>query len=132
MRRIIPFIFLALFAASCNNERKELSVTLVFDKPLTSGTKYPPYFQEIVMPFTSNCKVDFLLKPINICRLDISNRVVETNAWYFKDMGDNTVEFSKGWLEQYFKDSLVNSYLIQPSTKTVSIGIIISLARPVI
>ncbi len=121
MKKIITILGIAIFAVSCSNERKEVSITFVFDKPITSTTKYPPYFQEIAMPFTSSTGLDYLLKPINISRLDISNKVVETNAWYFKDMGDNTVEFSKGWLSQYFKDSLINNYLTQVSTKEASI-----------
>ncbi len=120
MKKIIKIVVIAALLASCN-KRKELSITFVFDKPLTTDTKYPFYFQEIVMPFKSNCEVDYLLKPINISRLDISNKVVEINAWHFKDIGDNTIEFSKVWLEQYFKDSLINSYLTQASAKQVSI-----------
>ena len=83
MKKIYPFLFLAvLFASSCTN-RKELSITFVFDKPIEDVTKYPSYFKELTVPFASSCDCDYLIKPIKICRLDISNKEVETNAWWF-------------------------------------------------
>lgn len=122
MTNRLLIVFISLILISCGNERKEYSVTFVFDKPVSNSqeAKYPGYFKEIALPFSTECQFDFLPKPINISRLDISNKEVETNAWYFKDMGDNTIEFSKGWLEQYFKDS-TNTYLSQLGAKQVNI-----------
>ena len=118
MKKIFPILFLSILMASCTNERKEVSITLLFDKPI-KDTKYPLYFKELSIPFMKTCEkdIDYLLEPINITRLDISNKEIQTNAWHFKEMGDNTVDFSKLWLEQYFKDSLINPYLTQPSAK---------------
>jgi hypothetical protein len=118
MKALFSILFLSIFITSCTNERRELSITLLFDKPIQS-TKYPLYFKELTIPFMKNCDkdVDYLLEPINVTRLDISNKDIQTNAWHFKEMGDNTVDFSKLWLEQYFKDSLINPYLTQPSSK---------------
>ncbi len=120
MKKNIPLFIALVFLLSCSDDRKEISITLVFNQSI-NGSKYPPYFKDITAPFTSKCNVDFLLKPISVMRLDISNKTVETNAWYFKDVAENTVDFSKGWLEQYFKDSTINSYLTLPSSKTNSI-----------
>jgi hypothetical protein len=117
MKTLYPILFVLILFTSC--KPKEISITLLFDKPIKEA-KYPLYFKELTVPFEKDCqseKVEYLLKPINISRLDISNKEVETNAWYFKDIGDNTVEFSTGWLEHYFKDSLINPYLTQPSAK---------------
>ena len=124
MKKIIPTLLMSLFLLSCGNDRKEISTTFVFDKPINNSTKYPQYFEEITTPFTSECSgssTDILMKPINVCRLDVSNKEVETNAWHFKDMGDNTVEFSTLWLKQYYKDSLITPYITQPSIKDASI-----------
>ena len=115
---------MSLFLSSCGNDRKEISLTFVFDKPINNSAKYPQYFEEISIPFTSECngkEWDFLMKPINVCRLDISNKEMETNAWHFKDMGDNTVDFSTLWLKQYYKDSLITPYITQSSVKDASI-----------
>lgn len=119
MKTIIPFLFLSIVILSCGNEKNEVSITFIFDKPIRNTTNYPSYFKDLTTPFVAQCdkETDFLLKPINISRLDISNKEIETNAWHFKDLGDNTVDFSKLWLEQYFKDSLINPYLTKPSTK---------------
>jgi hypothetical protein len=119
MKTIIPFLFLTIFIISCGNEKNEVSITFIFDKPIRNTINYPSYFKDLTTPFVAQCdkETDFLLKPINISRLDISNKEIETNAWHFKDLGDNTVDFSKLWLEQYFKDSLINPYLTKPSAK---------------
>lgn len=97
---------------SCGSDVDEIKLNLVFDKEL-EGDKYPSYLKDLVMPFEGECELDYLLKPINFIRRDIKKSEKESNAWYFKDFGDNTVEFSKGWLEFYFKDSLVDPYLKQ-------------------
>lgn len=124
MKKIIPILLMSLFLSSCGDDRKEISLTFVFDKPINNSAKYPQYFEEITAPFTSECSgsnIDILMKPINVCRLDISNKEVETNAWHFKDMGDNTVDFSTLWLKQYYKDSLITPYITQSSVKDASI-----------
>ena len=124
MKKIIPILLMSLFLSSCGDDRKEISLTFVFDKPINNSPKYPQYFEEITTPFNSECSgstTDVLMKPINVCRLDISNKEVETNAWHFKDMGDNTVEFSTLWLKQYYKDSLITPYITQSSVKVPSI-----------
>jgi hypothetical protein len=124
MKKIITILLISFFLSSCGNDRKEISLTFVFDKPINNSTKYPEYFEEITTPFTSECSgntTDVLMKPINVCRLDISNKEVETNAWHFKDMGDNTVDFSTLWLKQYYKDSLITPYITQSSVKDASI-----------
>lgn len=108
-------ILIVLLFTSCGNETKEISITIVLDKP-TEDAKYPSSFGEIAIPFTSNCKFDFLPKPINILRLDISNQEKKTNAWHFENIGENTVDFSKSWLDLYFKDS-TNTYLSDASTR---------------
>lgn len=118
MKTLFPILFLSILMASCNNDRKEVSITLLFDKPVKDA-KYPSYFKDLTVPFMKTCEedIDYLLEPINVTRLDISSKEIQTNAWHFKEMGDNTVDFSKLWLEQYFKDSLINPYLTQPSAK---------------
>lgn len=115
----ISFAFFLLI--SCGDNAKPVPITFVFDKALPEGN-YPEYFKEIIMPFSTNkCEpTDYLLKPINVTRLDIKKTSVETNAWYFEKMGDNTIEFSKNWLSQYFKDSLVDTHLTLPTKKLVS------------
>jgi hypothetical protein len=122
MKNIIYFLFLAVFIVSCGSDSQEFSLTFVYDKAISEGeeTKYPKYIQEISTPFKSACKIAFLPKPINIIRLDISNNEVETNAWHFASFGQNTVEFSKGWLEQYFNDS-TNAYLSEKAKKTANV-----------
>jgi len=132
MKKLIPLLCLSLLITSCGNERRELGITFAFDAAITSATKYPSYFKDITIPFSAACEVDFLLKPINIQRLDISNKEVETNAWFFKDMEDNTIEFSKFWLEHYFRDSLINNYLTQASVEEVSIDNWISNNRDIL
>jgi hypothetical protein len=125
MKNHLTIIVMTLALASCGscgNDKKDLNITFVFEKPITTELgKYPSYFNEVAIPFTSGCELDFLPKPISIIRLDISNKEVKTNAWYFENMGDNTVEFSKLWLEQYFKDSLADKYLTLPATKEPAI-----------
>lgn len=113
---LLTVIFLTLFG--CGGSAKPIPITLVFDTPQEKG-HYPDYFKEIVMPFSAECE-DYILKPINVTRLDIKNAPVETNAWYFEQMGDNTVEFSTTWLNQYYKDSLMPKHLSISAKKTVS------------
>ena len=118
MKTLFPILFLSMLISSCTPP-KEVSITFLFDKPIKDA-KYTIYLKELTVPFERDCQDDeigYLLKPINISRLDISNKEVETNAWYFKDIGENEVDFGKLWLEQYFKDSLINPYLTQPSAK---------------
>lgn len=109
-----------ILLVSCGESAKPTPITFVFDAPIEEGN-YPEYFYEIVEPFeTSDCEMGQILKPINVTRLDIKNAPVTTNAWYFEQMGDNTVEFSKNWLSQYFKDSLVVNHLVADGKKEVS------------
>lgn len=117
----IYILFTLFLLISCGDDAKPIPITFVFDKALSEGN-YPDYFKEIIMPFSTNkCEpTDYLLKPINVTRLDIKKASVETNAWYFEKMGDNTIEFSKNWLSQYFKDSLINRHLTLPAKKVVS------------
>ncbi|MGJ8743594.1 hypothetical protein [Polaribacter sp.] len=123
MRKTIQFLSIGLIIftfLSCGNETVSVPITFVFDKPLEEG-KYPDYFKEIVTPFSANnCEFDYLMKPINVARLDIKKTPVETNAWYFEQMGDNTVEFSKNWLSQFYKDSIVDKHLTLPAKRVVS------------
>ncbi len=122
--KIAYFILLTLIMISCNNQQEFIPITFVFEKPLHNQTKYPPYFYSIAEPFTTKCgedKFDILLKPIAVSRLDISNKEVATNAWYFEGMGENTVEFSKNWLSQYFKDTTVNAFLLEPTIREASV-----------
>lgn len=105
---------------SCGNDTVSIPITFVLDKPLNEG-KYPDYFKEITTPFSSNnCEFDYLMKPISVTRLDIKKASVETNAWYFEQMGDNTVEFSEIWLSQFFKDSLVDKHLTLPAKRVIT------------
>lgn len=108
------YIFLLLLFSifGCQNDTETITLNIVFDKAV-EGEKYPPYLKDFVMPFSSTCEKDYLLKPINFVRSDIKKTQHESNAWYFQDFGDNTVEFSKGWLEFYFNDSIVDPYLSQ-------------------
>lgn len=121
----IYFVLLVGFLlVSCGNKKKVIPITFVFEKPVSAQQKYPDYFYGICEPFTNKCqetKRDVLFKPISISRLDISNKEVETNAWYFEDMGENTVDFGKSWLSQYFKDSTIHQYLLEPSARDGSI-----------
>ncbi len=110
-------LFLNLF--SCGNEVTTVELNLVFDKPLIKE-KYPTYFKDITAPYNTECDKSILLKPINVVRLDIKNSSVETNAWYFENVGENTVEFSKNWLKQYFTDSIVSPYLTLPAKKQIN------------
>ena len=103
---------------SCGEDAQPIPITLVFDQPLPQG-KYPNYFRDITEPFSAQCGVDYLLKPINVARLDIKKAPVETNAWYFEQMGDNTVEFSKNWLSQFYRDSLIINHLTLPPKRIV-------------
>ena len=112
-------ILIVFLITSCGNETKDISITLVLDKPVADA-KYPSGFNVIATPFTSDCQFDFLPKPINILRLDISNQEKKTNAWHFENIGENTVDFSKTWLEFYFKDSTEN-YLIAESKKIADV-----------
>lgn len=123
MKKIFYYLCLSIITFtffSCGPEVISIPINFVFDKPLDEG-KYPDYFKEITTPFSSdNCDFNYLLKPINVTRLDISKATVETNAWYFEQLGDNTVEFSKIWLSQFFKDSIVDKHLTLPSKRVVS------------
>ncbi|MEX0997621.1 MAG: hypothetical protein WDZ45_11270 [Flavobacteriaceae bacterium] len=117
MRLKLLLISIPLFFISCGGEGTPIPITFVFDQPLLEG-KYPDYFKDITEPFSaSECDKDILLKPINVTRLDIKKAPVEINAWYFEQMGDNTVEFSKNWLTQYFNDSLKAKHLTAPSLR---------------
>lgn len=116
---IVSAVFLTILY-SCGGNAKPIPVTFVFDAPLEEG-HYPEYFKQIAMPFTApECNEDYLLKPISVTRLDIKKAPVETNAWYFEKMGDNTVEFSKTWLNHYFKDSLMLSHMYAPAKRAVN------------
>lgn len=121
--QFIVLVLLAFSLYSCSSEMTEdIGITLVFDKPLEEG-KYPAYIKDFVMPFTiPNCEKNILLKPIYFVRADIKRTEVESNAWYFKDIGENTVEFSTNFLTQYFTDSLATKYLTSP-TKNKSLSI---------
>lgn len=116
MKKLLTLFFTVFIVLSCT-EAEKIKLTLVIDTPLNEG-KYPSYFKDIVTPFSLECN-DFLLKPINLTRLDIGKAEVETNAWFFENTGDNTVEFSKGWLDHYFTDSLVNTYATKKATRQV-------------
>lgn len=120
MKRIIllSLITVSLNLISCGDDPLQIPITFVFDQPLPEG-KYPSYFKDITEPFSAECGTDYLLKPINVARIDIKKAPVETNAWYFEQMGDNTVEFSKNWLTQFYKDSLVVKHLTLPSKRDV-------------
>lgn len=121
MKKIIllSLVTVSLTLISCGEDALPIPITFVFDQPLTEG-KYPSYFRDITEPFSAECGTDYLLKPINVSRIDIKKAPVETNAWYFEQMGDNTVEFSKNWLSQFYKDSLVVKHLILPSKRAVN------------
>ncbi len=116
--RIFPIflLFFPLLLNSCTGfPKEEVALTLVFDEPLQEG-KYPSYFKEFTMPFElENCEKAILLKPIYYVRGDISRTEKEANAWYFKDVGENTVEFSTNFLNQFYTDSIVPKYLTQKS-----------------
>lgn len=120
MRNLLSILLVSILLISCN-ERKEISITFAYEKPILETKTYPSYFKELTVPFTSDCNIDVLMKPINITRLDISNKEIQTTAWYFEDIGDNTIEFSKLWLESYFKDSLIDNYLTLPPSKEVNL-----------
>lgn len=94
---LIRILLVTCFLYSCSGKRAEYNLVFVLDGPVSTDEKpkYPKYFTELANPFKSECNLDYLPKPISICRLDISNNDVETNAWYFESFGDNTVEFSK-------------------------------------
>jgi len=121
MKKIIllSLITVTLTLISCGEDALPIPITFVFDQPLPEG-KYPSYFKDITEPFSGECGANYLLKPINVARIDIKKAPVETNAWYFEQMGDNTVEFSKNWLSQFFKDSLVVEHLTLPSKRKVN------------
>jgi hypothetical protein len=114
MKKTIFVLLVIGITISCS-DAVPIKLTLVFDEPIDEG-KYPAYFKDIVMPFEQECN-DFILKPINVTRLDIGKAEVETNAWFFENTGDNTVEFSKGWLDHYFTDSLTNKYLTRKAAR---------------
>ena len=92
-------------------------MVFVFDKPFDDpDSKYPDYFRQIANPFEVDCEDNckgLLPKPIKVARLDINRKEVETNAWFFQDIGENTVDFSKSWLDVYFQDSLPPSVLFK-------------------
>jgi hypothetical protein len=123
MKKIIILITLVLstiILISCGNDAKPIPITFIFDNALPEG-KYPNYFKEITTPFKAElCDAEYLLKPISVARIDIKKVALETNAWYFEQMGDNTVEFSKNWLTQFYKDSLVAKHLTLPSKRIVN------------
>jgi len=112
LQLLITLIFIIISLFGCGNSNTEdIALTLVFDQPLEDG-KYPSYFKEFAMPFEAeNCENNFLLKPIYFVRADIKRTEIESNAWYFKDIGTNTVEFSTNFLTQYFTDSITSKYL---------------------
>lgn len=114
MKKTLITSLLALLILACNKP-KELKVTFVFDQPMEDN-KYPSYFKDIVQPFFVNdCEIteEVLLKPINVVRADVKRSSKEINAWYFESMGELSVDFSKDWLNYYFTDSLVDSFLLQ-------------------
>lgn len=114
MKKVLLISLVILAVIGCK-EPKQLKTTFVFDKPLTED-KYPPYMEDIVMPFfISDCESadEVLLKPLHIARSDIKRSSKEINAWFFESMGELSVEFSKDWLKYYFKDSIVDPYLRQ-------------------
>jgi hypothetical protein len=119
---ILGMIFLF---SSCKCDRKELGITFVYDEPINeTTTNYPSYFKEIAIPYMVECPekcIDFLPKPINVSRIDISKREIKTTAWYFESIGDNTIDFSTTWLGQYFNDSLPPPYLLKPKGNKASI-----------
>lgn len=117
---LVAFVF-----SACKCDRKEIGITFVFDQPLgETQTGYPNYFKEIAIPYTVECAEkckDILPKPISVSRLDISNREVGTNAWYFESIGENTIDFSTTWLGTYFNDSIPPSFLFEPSSRAAAI-----------
>lgn len=117
---LLLLLSILLLCNSCGGDAVPVPITFVFDKALPQG-KYPDYFKDITEPFSATqCDTDYLLKPINVARIDIKKAPVELNAWYFEQMGDNTVEFSKNWLSQFYKDSLMIDHLSKPTKKVVS------------
>lgn len=123
IKRIIFFCF-SLILISCESEQKEYSITFVFDKPVVGANdnKYPKYFNELSIGFSTECNIDYFPKPINILRLDISNTALKTNAWYNFDIKDNdlSLDNAKIYLAQYFNDS-TNAYLYMPSVNKIDI-----------
>lgn len=110
----VLLLIIVLGTIACEAPRKNVALTLVLDEAIEED-KYPQYVKDMVMPFhKAECEMDFLLKPISFVRADIKRTEVESNAWHFENIGDNTVEFSSGWLQQYFTDSLTTPYLKQP------------------
>lgn len=124
MRNKVLIFLVSLVIISCGNEQREFSVTFVFDKPITGSNdyKYPKYFNEVLTPFSTDCKFDFFSKPISILRLDISNKVINTNALSaYENSGlDQGIESYTDYIGQYFNDS-TNAYLYQPSVNEVNI-----------
>ena len=120
MRKFLIILVVFLTAFSCGNEKKFVPLNIVIDKPLEKG-KYPENFKNIVLPFSSKeCSTDYFFKPINLIRLDISNKLKETNAWYFEARGDEiTIERITYWLDFYFTDSLVPKYATLPAKRKV-------------
>lgn len=116
MKIFVLSILTLLLLISCTGyPTEEIALTLVFDKPLEDG-KYPSYFKEFAMPYNAeNCEKAILFKPIYYVRADISRTEKESNAWYFKNIGENTVEFSRNFLTQFYTDSLVPQYLTRKS-----------------
>lgn len=118
--KYILILIATIILYACGSDAKPLPITFVYDTPQIAG-HYPDYFKQIAMPFsTEGCEESILLKPISITRLDVKRAPIETNAWYFEKMGDNTVAFSKTWLNHYFKDSLMPKHVSIPAKKTVS------------
>ena len=119
MKKIIYSIFIVFILLSCGNDKKFIELNFIFDHPIKEG-KFPAYFKEISKPFTSSeCNIDFFLKPINVARIDISNKSVELNAWYFEKQVETTIESATNWLGQYFTDSLVPKYLTLPLKRKI-------------
>jgi hypothetical protein len=112
---VLSFLTLLILFSCSNYPTEEVALTLVFDRPLLEG-KYPSYFKEFAMPYNAeNCEKAILFKPIYYVRADISRTEKESNAWYFKNIGENTVEFSTNFLTQFYTDSLVPQYLTRKS-----------------
>lgn len=125
----LAFLFITCFCSACT-EPKDVSIVFVFDKPLSNiESGYPEYFTEIAQPYEVDCedgKKGVLPKPVKVARLDINKKEVETNAWFFQDVGENTVDFSKSWLDIYFQDSLPPSYLSEPTVSTANVDAFIT------
>lgn len=131
MKKILIVLSVLFIFSSCEESQKDVEIVFVYDKSIEFTEKYPSYFLDLTLPYSSECEMEVFLKPVGINRLDISNKTVNIGVWDFmsSDAGEKTVEFCTNWISTYYKDSMPNSLLFDSAQRVAELDVWMSKAK---